>query len=92
MPAAVLLVGQGVAVGRIGLEVVDAGDRLRRGAERRMGGDVVDPLAADIDHAAVAQRFQMLLARAQHWRRSLLRFPAAKPYHAGRHNTRAITA
>ena len=53
-------------MGRIGLEVVDAGDGLRRRAKRRMGGDIVDPLAADIDHAAVAQRFQMLLARAQH--------------------------
>ena len=28
-----------------------------------MAGDVVDPLAADIDDAAVAQRFEMLLAR-----------------------------
>ena len=64
--AAVLLVGHGVAVGRIGLEVVDAGDGLRRRAKCRMRGDIVDPLAADIDHAAVAQRFQMLLARAQH--------------------------
>src|SRR5262249_59584212 len=31
-----------------------------------MVGDVVDPLAADIDDTAVAQRFQMLFARTQH--------------------------
>jgi hypothetical protein len=33
-----------------------------------MAGDVVDPLAADIDDATVAQRFQMLSARSQHRR------------------------
>ncbi len=31
-----------------------------------MAGDVVDPLAADIDRAAVAQRFAMLFSGAQH--------------------------
>ena len=66
MAAAVLLVAHDVAAGGIGLEVVDGGDRLSRRAERRMSGHVVDPLGADIDHAAVAQRFQVLLAGAQH--------------------------
>ena len=47
--------GVKVAMGRIGLEVVDAGNGLRRGAKRRMGCNIVDPLAADVDHAAVAQ-------------------------------------
>ena len=66
VPAAVLLVAHRVAVGRIGLEIVEA--RHGRGgvAERRMGGDVVDALATDIDGAAVAQRFKMLFSRAQH--------------------------
>src|SRR5262249_30445799 len=42
------------------------GDRGSGVAKGGMAGDVLDPLAADIDDAAVAQRFQMLLARAQH--------------------------
>ena len=63
MPRAVLLVGHAVAVGRIGLHVVDRGDGRGGAAEGGMGRYVVDPLAADIDDAAVAQRFEMLLAR-----------------------------
>ena len=42
MAAAILLVGHVVAVGRIGLHVVERGDRLRGVAERRMARDVVD--------------------------------------------------
>ncbi len=61
-----LLVGQGVAVRRIRLHVVEGGDRRGGVAKGGMTGDVVDPLAADIDDTAVAQRFQMLFARAQH--------------------------
>ena len=33
-----------------------------------MTGDVIDPLAADVDNAPVAQRFEMLLACPQHYR------------------------
>ena len=65
---AILLVGQRVAVRRVRLHVVDGGDRRGRVAEGRMARDVVDLLAADIDHAAVTQRLQMLLARSQHRR------------------------
>ena len=61
-----LLVGQGVAVRWIRLHVVEGGDRRGGVAKGGMVGDVVDPLAADIDDTPVAQRFQMLFARAQH--------------------------
>src|SRR5439155_23605782 len=64
--AALLLVAHDVAVRRVGLEIVDAGDRLRRGAKGRMPGDVVDLLAADIDHTSIAQCLQVLLTGAQH--------------------------
>jgi len=63
---AILLVGQAFAVRRIGLHVVEGRDRRGGVAKCGVAGDVVDPLAADIDDATVAQRFQMLLARAQH--------------------------
>src|ERR1700719_3408840 len=66
MAAAVLLVGHFRAQRRIGLHVVERHHGLRGIAERRMGGDVVDLFIADIDHAAVAQRFEMLFAAAQH--------------------------
>src|SRR5262245_66647638 len=66
MSRAILLVGERVPVRRVGFHVVDGGDRLRSIAEGGMTCDVVDPLAADIDDTAVAQRFQMLLARSQH--------------------------
>ena len=65
---AVLLVAHDVAVGRIRLHVVDGGDGRGGVAEGGMAGDVVHLLAADIDDAAVAQRFQMFLARPQHRR------------------------
>ena len=68
MAAAVLLVGHLGAKRRIGLHVVERHHRLRRVAERRVRGDVVDLFVADIDHAAVAQRFEMLFAAAQHGR------------------------
>ncbi len=60
--ATILLVGQGVAVRRIGLEVIDRGNGGGGIAEGGMAGDIVDALAADIDHATVAQRLEMLLA------------------------------
>ena len=66
VPAPILLVGQRVAVGRVGLEIVEAGHGRRGVAKRRMGRDVVDALAADIDGTAVAQRFEMLFSRTQH--------------------------
>src|SRR5262249_35566548 len=62
----VLLVAEGLAVSRIRLHVVEGGDGGGCVAKGGMAGDVIDPLAADIDGAAVAQRFQMLLAGAQH--------------------------
>src|SRR5215831_10836263 len=62
----VLLVAEGLAVSRIRLHVVKGGDGGGCVAKGRMAGDVIDPLAADINGAAVAQRFQMLLAGAQH--------------------------
>src|SRR5580704_13884303 len=68
MAAAILLVGHLGAQRRIDLHVVERRHRLRRIAERRVRGDVVDLFVADIDHAAVAQRFQMLFAAAQHGR------------------------
>lgn len=64
--AAILLIAQRVAVRRVRLHVVDGGNRRGGVPEGRMARDVVDLLAADIDDAAVAQRFQMLLARPQH--------------------------
>ena len=39
--------------------VVEAGDHPRGVAEGRMGGDVLDPLAVDVDVALVAQRIQV---------------------------------
>ena len=66
--AAILLVGHFLAKRRIGLHVVERHHRLRGIAERRVGGDVVDLFVADIDHAAVAQRFEMLFAAAKHGR------------------------
>ena len=73
MAAAILLVGHFLAQRRIGLHVVERDHRLRGVAKRRVGGDVVDLFVADIDHAAVAQRFEMLFAAAQHGRRLRLR-------------------
>src|SRR4026209_1233386 len=66
--AASLLMAPRVRVRRVRLHVVDGGSRRGGIAEGRMARDVVDLLAADIDDAAVAQRFQTLLARPQHHR------------------------
>ena len=66
MALAVLLISQGFPVGRIRLHIVERGNRPGGVAKGGMARDVPDPLAADIDDAAVAQQFQMLLARAQH--------------------------
>src|SRR6516164_3572539 len=62
----ILLVGQAFAVRGIRLHVVEGRDRRGGVAKCGVAGDVLDPLAADIDDATVAQTFQMLLARAQH--------------------------
>ena len=67
------LVGEGAraGVGRAGQHVlllwivqrvVEPRDGARGVAERRMRGDVLDPLAVDIDLAAVAQAVEILLA------------------------------
>ena len=79
MALAVLLVGHRLAIGGIGLHVVERRHRPRGVAERRVARDVVDALAADIDDAAVAQRSRcsfpvrsMRLRRCLSW---LLRAP-----------------
>jgi hypothetical protein len=76
MAAAVLLVAHLVAKRGIGLHVIERHHGLRRVAERRMGGDVVDLFVADIDDPAVAERFEMLFAAAKHGR-CLLAFAAS---------------
>ena len=63
---AVLLEREQVALVRVGLEVVEAGDGLRAVPERRMAGDVVDPLGADIDRAAVAHALELFFSVDQH--------------------------
>src|SRR5580693_7916546 len=54
--------GEHVLGGLVVQRVVEQRHRARRVAERRMLGDVLDPLAIDVDLAAVAQRFQELRA------------------------------
>ena len=51
---------------RIGLELVEAGNGLRGVSERGVAGDVVDPLGADIDGAAVAHAFELFFPADQH--------------------------
>ncbi len=65
--------------------VVEPGDASRCIAESRMGGDVLDPFAVDIDLPAVAQAFQVFLAgerprRADHvfWLLPFHALPASK--------------
>ena len=51
------------ALGLLGVQrVVEPGDRARGVAERRVRGDVLDPLAIDIDFAAIAQTFEVFRA------------------------------
>src|SRR5262249_19839097 len=64
--AAVLLVAHNLAVGGIRLHVIERGDSYGRVAKGGVTGNVADPLAADIHDAPVTQRFQVLLACAQH--------------------------
>ena len=61
----------GAGIGRSGQQrlglgvvqrVIEPRDRARGIAERRMGGDILDPLAVDVDFPAVAQAFQVLRA------------------------------
>jgi hypothetical protein len=52
--------------GWIGFEIVKRCDRLRTGPECRMDGDVVDPLCADIDGAAIPHPFELLATRREH--------------------------
>ncbi len=79
VPRAVLFVAHGRAVRRVCFQVVNGGYGCGGIGECGMPRDVVDPFAADIDHAAVAQRFQMFLAGAQHRPLPM----AAGPYHDG---------
>ncbi len=66
MASAILLVAHHLAIGWIGLHVVERRDGLRGVAEGAMAGHVVDALAADVNHAAVAQQLDMLFSSAQH--------------------------
>ncbi len=63
---AVLFIGQRVALRRIALEIEEIGEGARGVAEGGVVRHVVHALAADIDHAAVAQRFQIVLAGFEH--------------------------
>ena len=54
--------GQHVLLLGIVQRIVEPRDGARGIAERRMRGDVLDPLAVDIDFAAVAQAFEIFLA------------------------------
>lgn len=58
--------GEQLAPGRIGLEVVEPRNGSRAFTERRMRGDVVDTLGADIDGAAVAHALELFRAGNQH--------------------------
>ena len=51
--------GQHVLLLRVVQRVIEPRDGARGIAEGRMGGDVLDPLAVDIDLAAVAQAFEI---------------------------------
>ena len=62
----VLLECHDVAVLGRALAVVDHGEGVRRVAERRMGRDVLDQFAADIDAPAVADALEIVLAGHQH--------------------------
>ena len=64
---AILLIGKQIALGRIGFEIVKRRDRVRTGPERRMGGDVVDPLCADVNGAAILHAFELLAAGREHY-------------------------
>ena len=58
-----------VVLGRA-LAVIDHGEGVGRVAERRMGRDVINQLAADIDATAVADALEIVLAGHQHdWTR-----------------------
>jgi len=62
----VLLECHHIAVLGRALAVVDHGEGVRRVAERRMGRDVLDQFAADIDAPAVADALEIVLAGHQH--------------------------
>src|SRR5262249_55013578 len=51
---------QDIFRGRIVQRIIEARDRARRVAESRMGGDVLDPLAVDVDLAPLTQAFEIL--------------------------------
>src|SRR5579871_2648783 len=55
--------GQGLFRGRVMQCIVEPRDRARRVAEGRVGGDVLDPLAIDIDLAALAQALEIFRSR-----------------------------
>jgi hypothetical protein len=58
-----------VGVGELGrgrLEIIKARHCLGGASESRMCGDILDALAADIDHASVAEGLKVLGAGLQH--------------------------
>ncbi|SQI30983.1 Uncharacterised protein [Serratia plymuthica] len=57
--AGVGIPAQTILADRIVQRIVQLADRSRRIAERRVGGDVLHPLAVDIDFAAILQAFQV---------------------------------
>jgi hypothetical protein len=63
---AVVLEGEQVALSRVGLEVVQIGDGPGGVLECGMGGDIVDPLRADIDGAAVPHALKLFFSVDQH--------------------------
>src|SRR4029077_12625022 len=64
---AVLLIGKQIAPGGIGFEIVKRRDRLRTGPERRMDGDVIHPLCADVDGAAIPHALELLAPSREHY-------------------------
>src|SRR3974390_3717865 len=68
--------GHRLRVGRIRLQIIDCRNAASGIVESGMRGDIVDTLIADIDDTPVAQSFEGLLSRSQHFSLSV-----AKPSH-----------
>ena len=74
MPPLPVSVGSSSLSLRLGIvqRIVEPRDHARGVAKGRMGGDVLDALAVDVDLAAVAQRLEILRAGLRRRRRSTL--------------------
>src|SRR5271156_5907366 len=68
MASAIFLVGQNIAIGRVGLHVVKRRNGVRRVSECRVGSYVVDFVAADINDTPVTERFEVFFSAAKHGR------------------------